>query len=101
MKKVAIVMTLVTALLCVFLVGCGNVDDGKINDNGTTKPSTSRNEADNIVTDASDAVSDVGEGIGDAVGDVGDAVGDVGEGVGEAVSDAGKGLGDGIKDITD
>ncbi len=96
MKKATIILTVVAVLLCVFLVGCGNTDDGKVDDQngGGTTMSTKApddNQGSNVADNVGDAVGDAGEGIGDAVSDVGDAVGDLGEGAGNAVSDAMRG----------
>ena len=40
MKKAALVMVMVAALLCVFLVGCTDVDDGKVSDTNSSTSST-------------------------------------------------------------
>jgi hypothetical protein len=81
MKKIALVMAVITALLCVCLVGC-TTDDGKIdNSTTTTKPNTT-NKPSEIVTKAENVVTDIGENVS------------------ESVSDIGSGIGEGIKDIT-
>ena len=42
MKKAAIVMVMVAALLCVFLVGCSNPEDGKVSDTNTSTSTTNK-----------------------------------------------------------
>lgn len=92
MKKTAIVMVMVAALLCLFLVGCGNADDGKVSDT-STMPDTSS------TTTTTMKNNNIGDDIKDGVSDAGDAVGDVVDGVGEAASDVADGVGDGVRDI--
>ena len=36
MKKTALVMVMLTALICVFFVGCKSTEDGKVSDTNTS-----------------------------------------------------------------
>ncbi len=99
MKKAIIASLLVTALVCVFLTGCNNAEDGKITEeNKSTTSDTAQsstienNDANDIVSDASDAADQVGDNIGDAASDLAN-------GVGEAASDAADGVGKGVQDL--
>ena len=90
--KKFLLMTLSLTLLSISLAACGEGNDETTRDTATTE--STRNDNDNLMEDAGDAVGDVVDGVGDGINDVVD-------GVGNGINNAVDGVQNGVDEMTD
>ncbi|MBQ8923253.1 MAG: hypothetical protein IJ053_00520 [Lachnospiraceae bacterium] len=90
--KKLLLMTLSLTLLSISLAACGEGNDETTRDEATTE--SRRDDNDNLMDDAGDAVGDVVNGVGDGINDVVD-------GVGDGINNAVDGVENGVDEMTD
>lgn len=95
MKKTAVIMVAVTALLCLFLAGCGGRDKGKI----TTTTHTTTRPANTTHTTMPSTAPHTGNEVTNSTNRAGEAVSDVVGGAEEVLTDAGRAVERGAEDI--